>query len=149
MYKNGNDEIKAFDLKYNVSEIGKSYLNDLYQEPLKLRVHKASKEPSIVSGDYLIEEDTSLFTQDEIMNEKPLKVTKPKYNILDDLDQILESNKEVLNDDFITKDEVKMNIVSEERNLFNTNDNDVKIEETNDEITKTTRGSVIIRKKLK
>ena len=149
MYKNGNDEIKAFDLKYNVSEIGKSYLNDLYQEPLKLRVHKASKEPNIVSGDYLIEEDTSLFTQDEIMNEKPLKVTKPKYNILDDLDQILESNKEVLNDDFITKDEVKMNIVSEERNLFNTSDNDVKIEETNDEITKTTRGSVIIRKKLK
>ncbi len=113
-YRNGSDEIEAFGLKYNVSETGKSYLNEDFDTPMSLTVAKPMNADSFVSGEYLIEPDSNLFSSD-ITTETPLRATKPSHNILTDLDKILEDAKDI---DFKTKDRPELHIAKEKHSLF-------------------------------
>ena len=159
VYSNGNDEIDAFALKYNVGETGKSFLNENYKEPLHIYLDKAAKPEEMVSADYLVEEDINLFTSD-VENEKPLKASKPNYNILNDLDKILEANKasqsseKKLETDKAIKIKKDKNVtlfdsVIEDKaaSLDEAKENEVKIIEDDKTITTQTSSSVIIRRK--
>ena len=100
IYKNGNDDIDAFSLKYNVSDAGRQFtpsdpnLKDL----LRIIIDDPKKEDEAVSADYLEEPKIDIFSSsDGFEEEKPLTAAKPKSNqsILDELDAILqhEANK--------------------------------------------------------
>ncbi len=100
IYKNGNDDIDAFSLKYNVSDAGRQFtpsdpnLKDL----LRILIDDPQKEDEAVSADYLEEPKIDIFSSNEgFEEEKPLTAAKPKSNqsILDELDAILqhEANK--------------------------------------------------------
>lgn len=97
IYTNGNDEINAYQLKYNVSDAGKCIMKEELGKPVGLYVDKASNE-EIVSGDYLYEAPREdLFTMG-IEDDTPLVApTKPKKDLLSELDAIL-GNKDKEND---------------------------------------------------
>ena len=98
IYKNSNDTIDAFSLKYNVSDAGKQFENNDNLELLKVIIKDPVKPDEIVSPDYLEEEKIELFSTDDldsdggIMVEKPLKSNNSNdpMSILDDLDAILQ-----------------------------------------------------------
>ena len=151
VYQNGVDEIGCFGFKYNVGEAGKSYLNEAYKEPFKLYLDEPNVKDEIVSGDYLVEDDVTLFDSD-VTNEKPLKASKPSYNILNDLDKILEANKtKIVKEESKVEPSVK---IKKEKTptLFDDvevkKDNKVKVTEDDKTITTETAASVIIRKKI-
>ena len=94
-YKNGNDEVEAKSLKYNVSDLGRSILNEEYSEPQGLSIPNPNTPDSVVSGDYLIEVRETLFNyEDGSVEEKPITISKKQDNILDELDKILAMEKE-------------------------------------------------------
>lgn len=89
-YKNGNDGIEAKSLKYNVSDTGRSILNESFTEPQALRLPAPNHPDAVVSGDYLIETRETLFNFDDgSAEETPIVISKKQPNILDELDQIL------------------------------------------------------------
>lgn len=88
-YKNGNDTLDAKGFKYNVSDIGKSILNEAFTEPQGLRLAAPEVKDAAVSPEYLVEVRENLFGLDDTMDEKPLTTSKKQINILDELDQIL------------------------------------------------------------
>lgn len=154
IYRNGIDEIEAFSLKYNVSDTGKSFAKEGFDMPISMLLDKAKSPEQIVSGEYLMELDSNLFNTD-IINEEPLRASKPSHNILTDLDKILEEN----NPEFKTKDKPKLNIANNsKRNLFDDDsslqenvDNDIikedkKVTYAGDTITTETKSSIIIKK---
>ncbi len=89
-YKDGNDAVEAKSLKYNISDTGRSILNEAYQEPQGLSLPKPQRPDALVSGDYLIEVRETLFNfEDGAESEKPISISKKQDNILDELDKIL------------------------------------------------------------
>ena len=97
VYKNGNDSIEAFSLKYNVSDGGKSIVssNFLLGNVMKMTIEPPQEADSVVSPEYLIEVKETIFNvMDDSENETPI-VVKPKRNntnsvtVLDELDAIL------------------------------------------------------------
>ena len=102
IYNNGNDEMEAFSLKYNVSDAGKQIdKNGDFDKLIGVYIKEPSKPDEAVSPDYLEEPD--LFTQAnnsdqsidlDIADEKPLVTPKAKQvtnqSILDELDAILQ-----------------------------------------------------------
>ncbi len=149
VYSNGVDEIRCFNFKYNVGESGKSFVNTNYQNPIDIYLDRPEKADEIVSGDYLVEEDINLFSAD-FTSEKPLKASKPNYNILNDLDKILEANKGTYNVE-VPKDNNEIKIKKEKVTLFDDLENKEvtkeKIKEDDTTITTETQSSVIIRRK--
>ena len=124
-YKNGNDQIEAKSLKYNVSDLGRSILNEDFTNPEGLRIPNPSQKDSPVSGDYLIEVRDTIFSYDDAADEKPLVSSKKQDNILDDLEAILKHEqakeakisegekfivKETKNSLFITEKETKIKL---------------------------------------
>lgn len=96
-YKDGNDSIETKSLKYNVSDTGRSILNEEYHEPQGLSLPKPIHPDAIVSGDYLIEVRETLFNLDDNSEiEKPITISKKQDNILDELDRILALEQEKL-----------------------------------------------------
>ena len=118
-YRTGVSEIDVQNYKYNFPEGGKSFQDD-NQDPFMIRIDAPSNKDIFVSGDYLMEKAQTLFNN-SIEEEIPLKASKPSFSLFDDLNSILEENKEV-----------------EETSL--------KIEEKDDEIIETSSSSVIIKK---
>ncbi len=98
IYKNGNEEIEAFTLKYNVSDSGKQIIpqNTELKELIGMNVAEASKPDDVVPIDYLVEVKTDLFTENYgIEDEKPIQTAKnTKNDIFSDLDQILKKETE-------------------------------------------------------
>ncbi len=93
-YKDGNDAIEAKSLKYNISDTGRSILNESLHEPQGLYLPKPQRPDALVSGDYLIEVRETLFNfEDGAESEKPIAVSKKQDNILDELDKILAAEK--------------------------------------------------------
>ena len=88
-YKNGNDQVEAKSLKYNVSDLGRSILNEDFVSPEGLRIPNPEQKDAPVSGDYLIEVRDTIFNYDDSSNEVPLMSSKKQDNILDDLEAIL------------------------------------------------------------
>ena len=104
-YKNGNDQIEAKSLKYNVSDLGRSILNENFTNPEGLRIPNPEQKDSPVSGDYLIEVRDSLFSMDDGTDEIPLTTSKKQDNILDDLEAILQHEAKITeNEKFIVKE---------------------------------------------
>ena len=128
-YKNGNDKIETKSLKYNISDTGRSILNENYVQPWGIEVPKPSTPDEIVSGDYLVEEHNSIFDyNDNVETEKPLKISKKQTSILDDLDAILAKENDVKikeNEKYIVK-ETKSSLFIREK------DNPIKLDETED-----------------
>ncbi len=100
IYKNGNDTIEAFSLKYNVSDAGRQFTpsDPSFKDLLRILIEDPQKEDDRVSADYLEEPKQDLFTSDMgFEEEKQLTSNKSKSNqsILDELDAILqhEANK--------------------------------------------------------
>ena len=96
VYKNGNDIVESFSLKYNVSDCGRSIQSENPDLNVILGMYMTDPvEPDQeVSGDYLIEVKETLFGVDDgAVNETPLKQTKKdkqeNANILDELNDIL------------------------------------------------------------
>jgi len=103
IYRNGNEEIEAFGLKYNVSDAGKVFnpSDPNFKDIMLLDIPAPVKPDDAVSPDYLVEVKTDIFTEDfGIEDEKPLVAPKkPTTNqgIFDELDAILakETGKKV------------------------------------------------------
>ena len=129
IYKNGNSNIDAFTLKYNVSDAGNKIEagNDL-NELLKVIISQPSKPDQPVSPDYLEESKIELFSDDldsadDISIEKPLtSSSNNQQSILDDLDAILQKeNKTVIRpklDESDNKKEEKKDIAYKKISLF-------------------------------
>ena len=97
IYKNGNDDIESFSLKYNVSDAGRSLTPPAeYKEIKKLTIDNPETPDQAVSPDYLEEpKEQDLFSQSsDIETEVPIITPKAKQmtnqSILDELDAILE-----------------------------------------------------------
>ena len=100
IYKNGNDQIDAFSLKYNVSDAGKQFTpsDPSLKELLRIIISDPTKEDDAVSPEYLEEPKETIFTTSYgFEEEKQITSGKTKSNqsILDELDAILkhEANK--------------------------------------------------------
>ncbi len=129
IYSNGNDDVESFNLKYNVSDAGKSIIKDEFGTVIKFSINSPENPDTFVSGDYLIEVKNDLFSDD--FSEKPLKTTKNiGKNILDDLDAILQMEQ---NKDNSTKFDIS--------NDYNNTYEDEKL------IVKETKSSMIVRRK--
>ena len=95
VYKNGNDQIDAFSLKYNVSDSGKQIETNVegLNELLKLLIKEPSKADVAPSPDYLEEQAplTVFDSYDDMVDEKPIMTPKSEKqgNIFDELDAIL------------------------------------------------------------
>lgn len=95
IYKNGNDYIEAKSLKYNVSDCGRSIINE--ERTLAVLENMTIANPTepdrFVSPDYLVETTTSLFDLDDgAANEKPIKAKSTEFDILSDLEKLLASD---------------------------------------------------------
>ena len=112
IYKNGNESLEAFSLKYNVSDSGRSITpeDSNLKELVGMNLENPQNPDAAVSPDYLVEVKTDLFSQDfGITDEKPL-ASKPKKNtqgIFDELDAILQKENK-------KKDSLKPDIDTEE-----------------------------------
>ncbi len=103
IYRNGNEEIEAFGLKYNVSDAGKVFnpSDPNFKDIMLLDIPAPVKPDDAVSPDYLVEVKTDIFTEDfGIEDEKPLVAPKKpitNQGIFDELDAILakETGKKV------------------------------------------------------
>ena len=94
IYQNGNDDIDAFSLKYNVSDAGRTLSPDNLElkHPVSLAISAPSKEDDAVSADYLVEVRTDLFSENfGIEDEKPLGSSKT--TVFDDLADILKNEQ--------------------------------------------------------
>ncbi len=94
IYKNGNDSVEAFSLKYNVSDAGRSIVSENPELKITEGLYvPAPQEPDkAVSGDYLIEVEQTIFSNfdDGVEAEKPISFKKEKkVDIIGDLDAIL------------------------------------------------------------
>ncbi len=144
LYDSANDLINAFDLKYNVADIGTNILKDGLGEPLKMFVNKPKNTDENVSDDYLLdtkEIETSFDDYDSI-DDKPIKATK-NNDVFDELDKILAL--EALND--TTNDNT--NEKTESREDKQTVDNEKIVYETENSIVKKTKNTTILKKKPK
>ncbi|MBQ9900514.1 MAG: DNA topoisomerase IV subunit A [Acholeplasmatales bacterium] len=110
MYKNGNDSIDAFNLKYNVSDAGKQITpeDNTLKELVGMVLPEPSKPDDVVSPEYLVEVKHDLFTDDFGIEEETPIVTAKKASsqgIFDELDAILakETGKKI--DDSIDESE--------------------------------------------
>lgn len=126
-YKNGNDEIEAKSLKYNVSDTGRSILNEELTDPQGLRLPKPSNPDAIVSGDYLVEVRDTLFNYDDSLVEKPLTVSKKQDNILDELDKILEKETRITEGEKFIVKETKSSLFIKQKEPT------IKVDESSDE----------------
>lgn len=137
-YKNGNDSVEAKSMKYNVSDTGRSILNENFSEPQGLRLPMPTHKDQEISGDYLIEVRESLFNYEEDGTmEKPLQISKKQPNILDELDQILakeikEQPKIIEGDKYIVK-ETKSSLFIREKDI---EPKKIKIEEDKEDESK-------------
>ena len=127
VYLNGNFDINAGDLKYNVADIGKQIVleDTTIKDPEMLFIDKPSKEDAPVSPDYLVEIKQDLFSQDfGIENETPIKSSGKQTNIFDELNDILEKENKKGNDDakprneFVSKPEIDDKDDEEDMTLF-------------------------------
>ena len=95
IYKNGNEELEAFNLKYNVSDGGKEIkpINAELTVLEGLSVPDAKEPDKAVSADYLMEATTTIFDVVDDQAEtfdKPITIKKEKSaDILNELDAIL------------------------------------------------------------
>ncbi len=131
-YLNGNDQIEAKSMKYNVSDNGRSIQKDNLTKPEALYLPNPTTPDEQISADYLIEVRQDLFNFDDgSENEKPITKSKKETSILDELDQILAKESK------------------QENNLFDLDDKDkdIKITEGEKYIVKETKGSLFIRQK--
>jgi len=124
---NGNLDISAGDLKYNVSDTGKQIvMEDLtIKNPEMLFIDNPLKEDAPVSPDYLVEVKQDLFSQDfGIENETPIKSQSAKQtNIFDELNNILEKENKKGNDEAkplsdVSKPEIDDKDEDEDMTLF-------------------------------
>ncbi len=104
IYKNGNDTIEAFGLKYNVSDCGKSIANENKElgNPIGMNLPEPKEADQIVSAEYLEEPSKSIFeTLDEGVDYEEPIIIKPKKSksssILNELDAILAKEKKAGN----------------------------------------------------
>ncbi len=127
VYMNGNLDISAGDLKYNVSDTGKQIVMDdlTIKNPEMLFIDNPSKEDAPVSPDYLVEVKQDLFSQDfGIENETPIKSQSAKQtNIFDELNNILEKENKKGNDEAkplsdVSKPEIDDKDEDEDMTLF-------------------------------
>ncbi len=126
MYSDGNDQINAFELKYQSSDAGKDILKDGIGSPLKMTLPNPKEADQKISDDYLLDKSTAinLFSSDS-ETEVSLRSDKSTQSILDDLDKLLGST-DVIIDKPIDKKEI------------------IETEQT---VTTNTRTSTIVRKK--
>jgi topoisomerase-4 subunit A len=99
IYKNGNDSLEAFSLKYNVSDSGKTIVSDNSElkELFGMTIPEPIEPDKEISGDYLIEiKDIAVSVDDGAVEEKPIvsskttkKEKKANASILDELNDIL------------------------------------------------------------
>ncbi len=94
IYKNGNDSVEAFSLKYNVSDVGRSIQseNKELSKLIGMTLPNPSKPDQAVSPDYLMEQKETIFHMDDGSDyEKPILTKKNTQapNILNELDAIL------------------------------------------------------------
>jgi topoisomerase-4 subunit A len=99
IYKNGNDSLEAFSLKYNVSDSGKTIVSDNSElkELFGMTIPEPIEPDKEISGDYLIEiKDIAVSVDDGAIEEKPIvsskttkKEKKANASILDELNDIL------------------------------------------------------------
>ena len=117
IYKNGNDTIDAFSLKYNVSDAGKTITseNPDFKELIWFMLPKPEKPDAKVSPDYL-QEDTIFSPTMQADNpapmfddeEKTLKADKTtNQDLLNDLDAILQHHGNRTNDAFQPSVDIK------------------------------------------
>ena len=94
IYKNGNEDIDAFSLKYNVSDAGRAITaeNPELKQLLGVSISAPEKADEVVSADYLVEVRTDLFSENYgIEDEKPVGASHT--SVFDDLDQILKNEQ--------------------------------------------------------
>ena len=99
IYKNGNDSLEAFSLKYNASDSGKTIVseNTDLKELFGMTIPEANEPDKEISGDYLIEiKDIAINDDDGSQEETPIvtskttkKEKKANASILDELNDIL------------------------------------------------------------
>lgn len=97
VYKNGNDIVEAFSLKYNVSDCGRTITPEdkELKELVKMYIPSPMEPDQVVSPDYLIEVKETIFSvmDDGSEYEKPLLSSKKDKekdkDILNELDAIL------------------------------------------------------------
>lgn len=128
-YKNGNDQVEAKSLKYNVSDLGRSILNEDFVSPEGLRIPNPEQKDAPVSGDYLIEVRDTIFNYDDSSNEVPLMSSKKQDNILDDLEAILKheqakESKQNETDNLIVKETKSSLFITEKSNKLKLDSSD-------------------------
>ena len=93
IFKNGNDSVEAFSLKYNIADFGKAITpaKEELKDVVAFTVPAPAKADDAVSPEYLIEVKNDLFTEDFGVEEKPLVTNKKNsaQGIFDELDAIL------------------------------------------------------------
>ena len=133
-YTNGNDTLKAFDFKYNVSDAGKQVLNKELGEPTALYIDKPVVADADVDDAYLLEKENimDLFSNDFVSDEPKIKANnKSTKSVISDLDAILQSvSKEsdapsepsgvetIIKDDVLVKKSQASTIVKKKMNDF-------------------------------
>ena len=125
MYKNGNDEIDAFSMKYNVSDCGKQLTpsDPSLVELTGMELPDPKKPDDAVSPEYLVEVRADLFSQDFGIEEETPMITSKKNSsqgIFDELDEILakESGKTINDSIDESEDEEKKEIKYKKISLF-------------------------------
>ena len=102
VYMNGNLDIDSAELKYNTADQGKQITipADMdVKNPQMLFIDLPQKEDAPVSPDYLVEVKQDLFSQDfGIENETPIKSSIKQESIFDEINDILEKEKNKGND---------------------------------------------------
>ena len=125
MYKNGNDEVDAFSMKYNISDCGKQLTpsDPSLVELTGMELPDPKKPDDAVSPEYLVEVRTDLFSQDFGIEEETPMVTSKKntsQGIFDELDEILakETGKSINDSIDQSEDEDKKEIKYKKISLF-------------------------------
>jgi len=129
MFKNGNDEIDAFSLKYNVSDAGKiiTPADPNLVDIENMFLPDPKKPDDAVSPDYLVEVKSDLFSEDfGIEEETPMVTSKKASNqgIFDELDAILAKETKSLDDSIDTStDDEKKEVKYKKISLFDDDTN--------------------------
>ncbi len=129
IYRNGNEEIEAFSLKYNVSDAGKAFTpqDPSYKDVMLLDLPAPQKPDDAVSPEYLVEVKTDIFSEEfGVEEEKPLVAPKKQttnQGIFDELDAILAKETKKVNPTIDTSDSDKNpEIIYKKISLFDDED---------------------------
>ena len=109
MFRNGNDEIDAFSMKYNISDAGKQIQpNDpnLIVPIGLMSLPEPQKADDAVSPEYLVEVKSDLFSEDFGIEEETPMVSKStsSQGIFDELDAILAQESKSIDDSIDTSE---------------------------------------------